>query len=55
VPPCGDTGNWAPYSPRLNYKDSEEIDLPPDMQYAGPPVSGICPGVHEQTPQLWAN
>ena len=23
--------------------------LPPDMQYAGPLVSGICPGAHEQT------
>ena len=25
MPPCGDTGNWAPYGPRLNYKDSEEV------------------------------
>ena len=26
--------------------------LPPDMQYAGPPVSGICPGAHEPTPAM---
>ena len=25
VPPHGDTGNWAPYGPRLNYKDWEEV------------------------------
>ena len=25
VPPRGDTGNWAPYGPRLNYKDWEEV------------------------------
>ena len=25
VPPCGNTGNWAPYGPRLNYKVSEEV------------------------------
>ena len=29
--------------------------LPPDMQYAGPPVSGICPGAHEQTPSYGSN
>ena len=27
VPPRGDTGNWAPYGPRLNYKDWEEVCL----------------------------
>ena len=50
VPPRGDTGNWAPYSPRPQGLGG---GLPPDMQYAGPPVSGICPGAHEQTPQVW--
>ena len=54
VPPRGDTGNWAPNGPRLNYKDLEEV-CPPDMQYAGPPVSGICPGAHEQTPSYGSN
>ena len=29
--------------------------LPPDMQYAGPPVSGICLGAHEQTPSYGSN
>ena len=54
VPPHGDTKNWAPYGLRLNYDDSEEV-CPPDIQYAGPPVSGICPGTHEQTPSYESN
>ena len=29
--------------------------LPSDMQYAGPLVSGICPGAHEQTPSYGSN
>ena len=29
--------------------------LLPDMQYAGPPASGICPGAHEQTPSYGSN
>ena len=48
VPPCGDTGNWAPYG-QAELQGLGE-GLPPYMQYAGPPVSGICPGAHEQTP-----
>ena len=39
-------GNWVPNGPRLDYKDLEEVC----PQYAGPPVSGICPGAHEQSP-----
>ena len=54
VPPRGDTRYWAPYGPRLNYKDSEEV-CPPDMQYAGLPVSGVCPGAQEQTPSYGSN
>ena len=49
VPPRNDTGNWAPYGLRLNYKDSEEVCIQTGI-YAGPPVSGTCPGAHEQTP-----
>ena len=29
--------------------------LPADMQYAGPPVSGTCPGAHEQTHSYESN
>ena len=29
--------------------------LPPDMQYAGPPESGIRPGAHDQTPSYGSN
>ena len=51
VPPRGDTGNWAPYGPRLNYKDSEEVC----SQTCNMQVGGICPGAHEQTPSYGSN
>ena len=50
VPPRGDTGNLRPQAELQGLGG-----LPPDMQYAGPPVSGVCPGAHEQTPSYGSN
>ena len=54
VPPRGDTGNWAPYGIQAELQGLGG-GLPPDMQYAGPPVSRICLSAHEQTPSYGSN